>query len=159
MMAALTPRRLRLILGVSLALNLFLVAFVAGQRWRAIQLERLVAMPPIAAPISPDPEGALGRLAAMLPAADAAILRAAMATRLPTLLAIRRDFAAALEQARAAVARDPVDPAALAAAISAAREQRMRFGPILEALLVETVPQLSPEGRRVLSRFRSPAVP
>lgn len=158
-MARLTPRRLRLILGVSLALNLFLLAFVAGQRWRAVQLERMVAIPAPEAQISPDPEGALARLGGVLPSADAAILRQAIAARLPELGAIRRDFAAAVDHARVEMARDPVDPAALGQAITEARRQRMRFGPVLESLLVETVPRLSPEGRRALSRFRTPAVP
>ena len=68
-------------------------------------------------------------------------------------------FLAAVERARAEIARDPVDPAALQAAITEARRERQRFGPVLESLLIETVPRLSPEGRRALARFRGGALP
>lgn len=161
MITALTPRRLRLILGVSLALNLFLLAFVAGQRWRAHRLEMLAVQPGLVLqePVAADPEAALARVSDTLPPADAAILRTAVIARLGTLLEARRGFLAAVERARAEIARDPVDPAALQAAIAEARRERQRFGPVLESLLVETVPRLSPEGRRALARFRGGALP
>jgi len=158
-MTALTPRRLRLILGLSLALNLFLLAFVAGQRWRAHRLELLAVQSGPGLMLSPDPEGALARLEAVLSPADAAILRAAVAERLGPLLDARRGFVAAIARARAEVARDPVNPAALQDAIAEARRERQRFGPLLEALLLEAVPRMSPQGRRVLAQFRAGEAP
>ncbi|MBR0681708.1 periplasmic heavy metal sensor [Roseomonas eburnea] len=156
-MLQLTPRRLRLILGVSIALNLFLAAFVGGQRWRARGLEMLALQPGpgLMEQGAPDPEGTLAHLVRALPPADAAILRASVRARMFELLDARRGFVEAAAAAREEVARDPVNPAALQAAIAEARRQRLRFGPLLEAVLLEAVPRMSPEGRRVLAQFRA----
>lgn len=160
-MPPLTPRRLRVILAVSIALNLFLAAFVGAQRWKAVRLERL-ALPAagfLEGEGMRDPEGAVQRLGTTLPRADAALLRRAVLTRLDALAEARRGFAAAVERTREEVARNPVDPTALRAAIEEARRQRQRFGPLVEEILLDIVPRMSPEGRQVLARYRGGALP
>lgn len=160
-MPSLTPRRLRVILAMSIALNLFLAAFVGAQRWKAVRLERQA--PPAAGFLEgggvQDPEGAVQRLATTLPQRDAALLRRAVLSRLDALTEARRGFALAVERTREEIARTPVDPAALRAAIEEARRQRQRFGPLLEEILLDIVPRMSPEGRQVLARYRGGAMP
>jgi hypothetical protein len=40
-----------------------------------------------------------------------------------------------------------------------ARRQRQRFGPVLEGILLDAVPRMTPEGRRALSRAPGVAAP
>ncbi len=154
MMPRLTPSRLRVILAVSIALNLFLVALVGAQRWRAVQVQRM-AMPAhslVEGRGIADPEGTLQEFLARLSPDDAAILQGAVRARLGDLLNARRDYVLAVARAREEIARDPVDPAAVREAIAEARRQRQRFGPLLEGILLDAVPRMTPEGRRALSR-------
>lgn len=154
MMPRLTPNRLRVILAVSIALNLFLVALVGAQRWRVVKLQRM-AMPAFSLVEGRgvrDPEGTLQEFVARLPPDDAALLQGAARARLGELLDARRDFVAAMARAREEIARDAVDPTALREAMAEARRQRQRFGPVLEGILLDAVPRMTPEGRRVLSR-------
>lgn len=157
----LTPGRLRGILVVSIALNLFLVALVGAQAWRATQLRRM-AVPAISALEKEglrDPEGTLQRLGAALSREDAAILLGAARARLSTLLSVKADFVSAVEHAREEIARDPVDPAGLRSAIAEARRHRQRLGPLLEDILVDALPRMTPQGRQVLSQVRGVAAP
>ncbi|GGJ35400.1 periplasmic heavy metal sensor [Neoroseomonas lacus] len=156
MMPRLTPGRLRVFLAVSIALNLFLVALVGAQRWRAVHVQR-IAMPAVGLLEGrgiQDPEGTLQQFGAGLSSDDAAILRGAVRARLGELLNARRGFVAAVERTREEIARDPIDPVALREAIVEARRQRQRFGPVLESILLDAVPRMTPEGRRALSRIR-----
>ncbi len=160
-MPRLTPGRLRVILAVSIALNLFLLALVGAQRWRAVQVQRM-AMPAVGLVEGrgiQDPEGTLQEFVARLSPEDAAILQGATRARLGDLLGARRDFASAVQRAREEIARDPVDPTALRDAIAEARRQRRRFGPLLEGILLDAVPRMTPEGRRALSRAQGVAAP
>jgi hypothetical protein len=160
-MPRLTLGRLRAILAVSIALNLFLVALVGAQRWRAVQLDRM-AVPVISAVERrglQDPQGTLQQLSGRLPRDDAALLLGASRERLPELLSARAGFISAVERTREEIAREPVDPVALQAAISEARRQRQRLGPVLEGILLDAVPRMTPEGRRVLSQMRGVAAP
>jgi uncharacterized membrane protein len=160
-MPRLTPGRLRGILVVSIAVNLFLAALVGAQRWQAVQLRRM-AVPAISALERQGlqaPETTLERLGAALSRDDAAILLGAARARLGTLLSMKADFVAAAEHVRREIARDPVDPAGLRVAIAEARRQRQRFGPLLEDIVLDAVPRMSPEGRRVLSQVHGFAAP
>lgn len=160
-MPRLTPGRLRVILAVSIALNLFLVALVGAQRWRAAQVQRVGT--PAASLVEGrgirDPEGTLQEFVARLAPDDAAILQGAARARLGELLNARRDFVAAVQRTREEIGRDPVDPTALREAMAEARRQRQRFGPLLEAILLDAVPRMTPEGRRALSRAPGVAAP
>jgi hypothetical protein len=160
-MPRLTPGRLRVIVVISIALNLFLVALVGAQGWQAIQLRRM-AVPAISALERQglqDPEGTLERLGGQLSRDDAAILLGAARARLGALLSVQADFVAAVERTRAEIARDPIDPDGLRAAIAEARRQRQRFGPLLEDILLDAVPRMTPDGRRVVSQMRGAAAP
>jgi uncharacterized protein YhaN len=161
MMPQLTPSRLRVILAVSIALNLFLVALVGAQRWRAVQVQRM-ATPAIGLGEGRgmrDPEGTLQEFLARLSPSDAAILQAVARARLGELLNARRDFVSAVERARAEIGRDSIDLTALREAMAEARRQRQRFGPLLEGILLDAVPRMTPEGRRALSRAPGVAAP
>ncbi|MBW6400052.1 periplasmic heavy metal sensor [Roseomonas sp. HJA6] len=160
-MPPLTPRRLRVMVAMSIGLNLFLVAIIGAQRWRAVQLERMAApnVGALEAQVLRDPERGLGLLSAGLSERDSTILRDAIRIRLADLLVARRDFAAAVDLARSEIARDPVDLAALRESIERARRQRQRFGPLLEEIILDAVPRMSPEGRQALSRLRGVAAP
>jgi len=158
-MPRLTVGRLRVILAVSIALNLFLVALVGAQRWRAVQRMATSVSGLIEAQGMHDPEGTLQDFVARLSRDDAAILQSAARARMGELLKARRDFVAAVQRTRAEIARDPVDPTGVREAISEARRQRQRFGPLLEGILLDAVPRMTPEGRRALSRAPGVAAP
>lgn len=160
MIPRLTPSRLRAILTVSIALNLFLLAIVGAQRWRVLHMQRMSL--PVSSLVEgraiQDPEGTLQDYLHGLSPQDAAILEGATRARLGEILNARREFTAAIERARVEIARDPVDPAAVRAAIVEARQQRQRFGPVLEGILIDAVPRMSVEGRRTLAQaHRAPA--
>ncbi|NKC31677.1 periplasmic heavy metal sensor [Falsiroseomonas selenitidurans] len=156
-----TPERLRAILVASIALNLFLVALVGAQGWRAVQLRRMAV--PVISELErlglQDPEGTLERLGARLSRDDAAILVGAARSRLNALLSVKAEFLSAAARAREEIARDPVDPAGLRAAIAAARRQRQHFGPLLEDILLDAVPRMTPAGRQALSQLHGFAAP
>ncbi len=160
-MPRLTPGRLRGILVVSIALNLFLVALVGAQAWQAAKLRRM-AVPAISAlerQALQDPEGTLARLGAGLSRDDAAILLDAARARVSALLSVKADYVSAVEHAREEIARDPADPAGLRSAIAEARRQRQRFGPLLEDILLDAVPRMTPAGRRALSQSQGLGAP
>ncbi|MBB6252392.1 periplasmic heavy metal sensor [Nitrospirillum iridis] len=149
----LTPT-LRLALILSLALNLFLLAFVGAQQWR--QQAALRALPPS---IARTPAGNVlatlfGQLAAQLPPDDRRLLRSAILSHTPQLEQTQARFAAAMDQVRTEIDRTPLDTAALRAAMAQAREQRQPLGPVLEDIVMEVLPQMSAEGRHILSRYR-----
>jgi len=150
-------RSLRIILSISIALNLFLLAFVAGQRWRARGLEMMAiqsAAPMLGGRNLNDRMPALQRLYAALPPEDASILREAVEARMPALLAAQQGFLDAAEEVRQAIAHDPLVPEALQASITAARRERQTAGPLLDALMMDAIPRMSAEGRRILSNYR-----
>ncbi|NKC32883.1 periplasmic heavy metal sensor [Falsiroseomonas selenitidurans] len=148
----LTPaaRMLRRLLLASLALNLFLGGFL---------LARTQHRPPTpAATLAwPDSEtaamAALRRLAEVLPAQDAAVLREVALRRLPGFLAARTAFLERVATARAAMQQEPLDEARLAAALEAIGADRLPFAELARQVLLEAVPLLSPEGRRTLAAF------
>jgi hypothetical protein len=63
-------------------------------------------------------------------------------------------FTTAMDQVRAEMDRTPLDPSALRAAMAHAREQRQPIGPVLEDIMMEVLPKMSPEGRHVLAHYR-----
>lgn len=130
----------------SLAVNIFLVAFLAV--W-LLQLRGIDAAP---SPVAGDIAVSIRPVLLALPPGDAGLLRAAEAAHRSELQAAQRDFAAAIAEVRAEIGRTPVDPERLREAVRAARQARQRFGPPLEEILVATVPRMSEAGRQILSR-------
>ncbi|WP_044560960.1 periplasmic heavy metal sensor [Azospirillum sp. B4] len=144
----------RLALILSLALNLFLLAFLGAQQWR--QQVALHALPPA---IAGTPAGSalanlLSQLAEQLPTEDRRLLRTAFVSHAAQFQEAQARFAAAMDQVRTEVDRTPLDIDALRAAIANAREQRQPMGPVLEDIMMDVLPKMSPEGRHVLSHYR-----
>jgi hypothetical protein len=143
-----TLSRLRLVLGLSLALNLFVAGYLAARHWGG----PAGAGDPLL--MGGDAERPLRRLFQAMPEADAAVLRAALQARRPTLREMVQGQRAAMVTVRAEIARPVLDEAALAEAMRAAQAGRGRMVETLAALLREVVPHLSPEGRSALAGFR-----
>lgn len=145
----------RWLLAASLALNLFLVAFLIGQRWQpwrppapAVEEEAVGPMRGLRPAIH------LRQLMASLPPEDAALLRQAAIRRIPMLRAARLDFFAAVEALRAEITRSPPSVPALQAALAEVRRKQAPFPAFIEELLIETVPQMSEAGRQALGQYR-----
>ncbi len=140
--------RLRLVLALSLALNLFGAGYLAARHWGG--------GPGLADPMlgAEDSDRPLRRLFADLPPADAQALREAFAASRPALrtqfLALRQ----ATEEVRAELARDPVDPERLRNAMLAAQARRGRLAETVGMLVLEAAPRISLPGRQVLAGFR-----
>lgn len=134
-----------LAIGFSVALNIFLVGFLLAQLWSGH--------------VQPVAEGlpareVLRQLAEQLPPADAEHLRRAFASRAPELVRIRREARAAGEQVRADIGAVPLDTEKLRADFEATRAAREKLRPLIEQALLEALPQMSEEGRKILSHAR-----
>lgn len=134
-----------LAIGFSVALNIFFLGFLLVQLWSSH------AQP---APEALAPREILRQLAEQLPASDARHLRRAFADRLPELVRVRREARAANEQVRADIGAVPFDSEKLRADFEATRTAREKLRPLIEQALLEALPQMSEEGRKILSHAR-----
>lgn len=132
-------------IGFSVALNIFLVGFLLAQLW-SIRPQH------VADELAP--REVLRQLAGELPAGDARHLRYAFAERLPQLAALRRDVRAATERVRDDIGAVPFDAEKLRADLDASRAARDKLRPLIEQALLEALPQMSEDGRRILSQAR-----
>lgn len=126
----------------SLALNLFLIGYLVGRAFDVWPTKPKRA------------EAFIERLAARLPERDAEIVRRAAAAR---GLAIDRLAEAARESRRrvhAALAAEPFDRQGLEAAFEESRARHRALETAVQAMVLETAGELSPEGRRRLLRHR-----
>jgi uncharacterized membrane protein len=141
------PHRLRLALTLSVVLNLFLLAMIAGHL-----LSHRVGSPGLAAgtPMA----GAIARAEAELDPADAAAFRAALARERSRYV----QAAAAVGTARHALARqivaEPFDPHAVSEALDTWRASWDRFMGDFSGPLVDALSSISPQGRRRLIEMR-----
>jgi len=143
------PDRLRrllplLLLG-SLALNMFLLGAMVSHGG------------PHGPPHGPpDPRHLVERLAADLPAADAAILWQAYEAHRPTLDARHaHDPRDAMRQAiQDGLRADPFDPEALIGRLAEIDQDEQRFHRHIERHLIDAIATMSPEGRHRLAAFR-----
>ncbi|HWL82933.1 MAG TPA: periplasmic heavy metal sensor [Roseomonas sp.] len=123
------------LLGASLALNLVLGGLLW---WRAA--------PP------PPPVGRMqAHIERLLPEPDRGTFHQAMEAGRPRFELAQdalRDSQAAV---RAALTREPFDPAALRAAMAASRERWGEFGRLFEDSLAAGLSAISPEGRRLIA--------
>ena len=133
-----------LAIGFSVALNIFLVGFLLAQLWSS----------PAPEPEALAPREILRQLAKQLPPADAEHLRRAFASRAPELVRTRREVRAASEQVRADIGATPFETTKLRADFEAMRIARERLRPLIEQALLEALPQMSEEGRTILSHAR-----
>lgn len=148
------PRRTRWLIGLSVALNLFFLAFFAAQSWRVVHGGPLamIARPGLGS--GGVAETILQRIAGQLPPDDARVFRQAMQSRLPEVLRLQRQSLAAMEQVRADVAARPFDAEKTRADMQAARQLRQQIAPLVEAALLEALPRMSDAGRRALGEIR-----
>jgi uncharacterized membrane protein len=138
------PLWLPVALIASLALNLFVLA--------------RLATPLLLGPADPPPPEAMlphlvEELAAALPAADAALLRQTFDGHAANIAGTSRAVAAAHEQVRAALAADPFDEAALAAALDQLRDAEQALHGAVRQTVLDIAPRLSPEARHALAAW------
>jgi uncharacterized membrane protein len=134
-----------LAIGFSVVLNIFLVGFLLAQLWSS-------HAPPDSEALAP--REVLRQLAERLPHADAEHLRRAFASRRTELAAARREARAASERVRADIGAVPFDSEKMRADLDAAHAARDKVRPLIEQALLEALPQMSEEGRRVLGQTR-----
>jgi len=135
--------------GLSVALNLFLLGFLGAQAWRLHAPESSDA--PAADTLGP---GFFRQLAGTLPPADARLLRSALGARLPEMIGLRRDWQQAAERLRTDIAQLPYADDKVRADLAAVQAARQKLRPLTEDLLLTILPQMSDEGRQALSRAR-----
>lgn len=143
MTAAVRPGgRIRIFLAVSIALNLFLAGMMIAWQMRP------------SPPPGPWFERMIQRMSADLPPADRDILLSSYETRRQELDRMDKEAQAAREKVRAAMRAQPYDPAALEAAMAAARDVREPVIKTVEQAIVEAAAKMSPEGRTKLADWR-----
>ncbi|AVM76299.1 periplasmic heavy metal sensor [Magnetospirillum gryphiswaldense] len=138
----------RFVLPASLALNAFLVGM-------AVTLWLRPALPPP----PPRPDAIIAEMAAMLPAADADILRASFAARAPRLGDRPHNRAETFERIRNALRAESFDAQALATIFAEGRQNRDRIDDSIETALIDAAGKMSTEGRRKLADWRPPFPP
>lgn len=145
MTAAVRPGgRVRVFLAVSVALNLFLAGMMIAWHMR----------PPPPPPPGPWFERMIQRMSADLPPADRAILQSSYEARRQELDRMDKEVQAAREKVSAAMRAQPYDPAALEAAMAAARDVREPVIETVEQAVAEAATKMSPEGRAKLADWR-----
>jgi uncharacterized membrane protein len=148
-----TRRVVQLVLAISLAVNLFGIAFVGARLWHnhtvrgaLIEADGGTAAPPV--------RTILRQIIASLPAKDGVILREAFIARLPELAALNRASIGAAEQVRIDIAQQPFDFAKTQADMLVSRDARQKTGAAVQETLLGVLPKMSDEGRRALAHYR-----
>ena len=137
-------------LPVSLAVNIFLLAYAGGQ-WAGTRTPGIFRI---------DPQRPIERLAKRLPTADAALLREAFRTREAAFAAARKDYAEAVEQVLALMAQPQLDVPALRTAIAAARDHRQRMDGLLAGTVLAAIEKMPGETRAAFAKsFKRKAAP
>lgn len=132
----------RLLLLASLCLNVALGAYV-GVQWSQPEWK------PVSVGV---PLRMMERVASRLPQADADILRRNFEARQVELRPLQQDYVAALLKTLRLIGQADLDKPALHAAIKDARDKRVRIGDAVIETFVETLEQVSTDGRRQLVR-------
>jgi hypothetical protein len=147
--------RLRLAFAVSLAINLALGTYYAGKSWRERQPPPVLPQAMLRSPGGMAAERVLERAVLRLSVSDAAVLRAGIAAHADDMAKAQLAYLADLDLLRAAVLAEPIDRDALRARIAATEQSRLLLEPVIEAIILDVVPKLSPDGRRKLAAFRA----
>jgi uncharacterized membrane protein len=130
-----------LLLG-SLALNLFFIGVAVALAIRA----------PSAPPTyDRDVFVRIDRLAASLPAADAAILRAEIESNRAAVQEAQRGHRAAQNVIRDALRHDPFDPQAVRTAMAQTRVARQTFDQVIQGVVASAATKMSQAGRNALA--------
>jgi uncharacterized membrane protein len=134
------PRWAVALLLVSMMVNVFLISAIATH-WFA----------PRAAPREAAVDRPMARLIARLPREDARIVREVQRGHRTLLAATRADYDNALAAAGRAVAREPLDTAAVTQALEEVRRKRQAMTDARVQLYAQIIPRLSAEGRRLIT--------
>ena len=134
----------RIALPVSVVLNLFLIALVAGHLWR--RYEAPVGMPGLVR--------ALAHAEAILSPSDAAAFGAVFRRDAPRYQAAARQFAEAREALERQITTEPYNQEAVRRALAAWQVSWDHFLANINDTLVEALGQISPEGRKELIEQR-----
>jgi len=103
-------------------------------------------------------EARIDRLAATLPAADAAALRAEFASERLAAGSAREAYDR-VDQVKTLPRAEPFDLSALRAAMADARAARLALDQVLQGVIAAIIPKMSPEGRGPLAEWRPPYHP
>jgi uncharacterized membrane protein len=146
-------RATRWLVFVSLALNLFFVG-VAG----ALVVRYYTEAPAAStAPLDRSAAARIERLAAILPAKDAEILRTEFRARAPMVEGARDEYRRMLDVARSFLRLEPFDAPAMRTALAAARGARQIFDQLMHELIVVAAGRMSAEGRDKLADWSAAA--
>jgi uncharacterized membrane protein len=144
-------RASRVLLFVSLALNVFFLGVLGATAVRQLWLQ-----PPAAFEPSRTAAERIDRLAASLPAADAEKLRAEFRSREQALEAAHSTYRRAQDAVRAALRADPFDLAAVRAAMADTRAARQALDLALHEVIASAAAHMSPAGRNRLASWSPP---
>lgn len=139
-MTAWFTHRLRLALLVSLCLNVALAAYVSTQWIQPAWTPGGAGMP----------SRLIERVAARLPADDAAILWRVYRAKQAEIQPLQADYTLALLNTLRLTGQTELDKPALRAAVKDARDKRIKIGDAVIDTFVETLEQISAKGRRQL---------
>lgn len=127
--------------GLSVALNVFLVALIAAHLLR----------PSLAPAAVPRGGGPLGRLIAQLPPDEADKVRAVIDRERPSYQAARDKVSAAHREVAAAIGRTPYDEAAVRSALADWQASWHEFSTRFNIVFLDAVRTLSDQGRAKLA--------
>lgn len=133
-----------LLLG-SLALNLFFIGAAIAMAIRAPEARRW----------DPDVFVRVERISDALPAADAALVRSAMAANRDAIATAQANYHAARDQIRASFRTDPFDVDAMRAAMVKTRAARQNFDQTIQGVFADLAPRLSSTARHTLADWRT----
>lgn len=146
-------RNTRWLVLLSLALNLFFVG-IAG----ALAVRHYTEAPAAGtALVDRSAAARIERLAAILPASDAEILRAEFRARASTVEGARDEYRRMLDVARAFLRLQPFDVGGMRSALAAARGARQIFDQLMHELIVAAADKMSAEGRSKLADWSAAA--
>ena len=139
---------------ISLVVNLFFVGIIGAMAVHSY----LVSEPPVTQ-LRRTAEARIDRIAATLPTADAAILRAKFDSERSSAEDAHETYDRSLEQVRTALRAEPFDASALTSAMADARSERVALDQVLHEIIAASAAQMSTEGRSRLADWTPPPHP
>ncbi len=127
-----------LLLTLSFGLNLFLIGWGITQG---------LSKPDGTKP-DPAPEVVAETIARALPSADGNLLRQAMGDKRQDLQEARRNYLAAFEHLRDVIVTEPLDTDVLHDAVNQMRATRQTERVLFGDTIIDTLPRMSPQGRK-----------
>jgi hypothetical protein len=134
----------------SLGLNLFFIGLVAAL------LVRLYVVPPAPAPFDRSANGRIERIAAVLPSADAEVIRAEYRAKAGPVDAARDEFEHDVDAIRQTFRAEPYSIGATHLAMAEARAAHQKFDILLHEIIASAASKMSPAGRQKLADWSPP---